>query len=495
VKKIYLNKYFFFALLSLTTFLFYGFYNYFYLQPQGFHFTRQTDSLCFIDNYLENNLRFFETGNYNLNSVNGNAACEFPIFYYLFALIIKATSSSYYIVRIINLFFVYFSLIYLFKTIYIFIENRLLASFLTFLFFSSTVLIHYSVSFLPDINSLALSLIANYYAIKSIKTYNSNSFIKAVILYTICVLIKPYYIIYFIAFSIIILIFFRPRLKNFSIIIFSFALIASWILHVKNYNLLNNSFYYLTTFSPIWQLNRTEIREVLDFISNYWYSKYYYQTTLHLFLLVFLISPYFLIKNIKKPFTILLILLIGGIFAYFIVFFRQFKDHDYYFITIIPGITIYITFILKNIYELFENANVKRTIILVILIITFLSINYSQEKLQNRYSKSFISGSMIGYNLQNCDKFLDSIKIGKDKKFLILGDETPNGGLFFIKRKGWTVVDLEGENESYFKDKLIKTDYLIITPQQKRYFNKKSYICYNTDDIIMFRNNLIIKIK
>jgi len=41
----------------------------------------------------------------------------------------------------------------------------------------------------------------------------------------------------------------------------------------------------------------------------------------------------------------------------------------------------------------------------------------------------------------------------------------------------------------------MKTDYLIITLAQKRFFDKKGYICFNDKPTFTFRNNLIIKIK
>lgn len=492
--KIFKSKLFLFFVLAIISFYFYDFQKYFFLQPQGFHFSRQTDSLSFIYNYIENGFNFLNISNYNLNSFEGRAASEFPVFHYFYAIIIKLFKSDYSLIRILNLTLVYTSLYYLYKTIDLFINNQFSSLVLTFLFFSSTILIHYSCNFLPDVNSVALCFIGNYFAILFFKINKFEDFLKASLFLTLSILIKPSYIIYIISFYTISF-YYNLKLKHFATITLCFVLILFWILYIKYYNAIYHQYYYLTKLKPIWNCTTNEINDVIDFVLNYWYTKYYYQSTFHLFFAIILFSPYIVIKNYKNNYTKYVILLICGILLYFLLFFKQFKDHDYYFITMIPAISIIITFFYARLKELIQIKWISDFTIFLIVLITILSINYSKEKLIDRYQKSFISGAIIGYELQGCDKYLDSIHIDKNQKFLVLGDETPNGSLFFIKRKGWTVANLEGENEAYFKVQLLKTNYLIITAQQMRYFNKKSYICYDAQDIIKFRNNIIIKIR
>lgn len=493
--KILHNKYSSFFLFSLFTLFFYNFYSYLFIQPQGLHFIRQTDSLAFVDNYIQNGFNFFKTSNYNLTATDGNAVSEFPIFYYIYAIIIKTTSSGYYIIRFLNLSLIYFSLFYLYKTIFLLISRGLLSAFLTFLFYSSTVLIFYSFSFLPDINSIALCFIANYFVVDFLKNDNTLSIPKAGILLVLSTIIKPSFIIYLIAFYTCVLIVKKFNLKFVLQIIIALIIVFAWVLYIKYYNNKYNQTYYLSTFKPIWNCTKLEINETFDFIMNYWFSKYYYQSTFHLFLVTLLFSPYIFAQNIKNILTKFCIFIIVGLMMYFLLFFKQFKDHDYYFIVFIPGIAIVITFLLNHILKLFTNKAINTFIAIVVVSITLLSINYSNEKLKERFNKEIDNISLIGFKLRGADKFLDSVGIEKNKKFIVLGDESFSGGLFFIKRKGWCVPNLEGHNMSFFEDKLGKADYLIITCAQKNNFHKKEFFPYSNKVIYYYNNNSIIKLK
>jgi hypothetical protein len=56
--------------------------------------------------------------------------------------------------------------------------------------------------------------------------------------------------------------------------------------------------------------------------------------------------------------------------------------------------------------------------------------------------------SIIGVSLSETRGFIDSKGIHEDAKFIIMNDKTPNGGLYFINRQGWTIPD---SSENSFK--------------------------------------------
>lgn len=481
----------------MILYFFLGFGNYVFLQPQGYHFSRQTDSLSFIYNYLYNGFDFFYTANFNLNSVEGRAASEFPLFYYVYALIMKVFNTDDSIVRIINLLLVFLSMFFLFRSLELITKNTWLAITLSCLFFSSTVLLHYAVSYIPDVNSIALCFIAIYFSLNYLLENDGRSFNLAVIFFTLCVLIKPTYLIYYGTFIFLALL--RQRKLN-QIIYISISMIAvlSWIYYIKKYNQKFEQYYYLTSLKPLWKCSPEQRNDVFDFVLNYWYSKYYYQSTFHFFFALLIVAPYLFLKNQKNLLTKYALLVLTGSVVYFLTFFVQFKDHDYYFITIIPAIAISITVLLHYIFQLIKKESLKVSLNIGLMILTVLSLNYAREKLSDRYSKSFISGSEIGYKFKGIDTYLDSLNIQKSARLVILGDITPNGGLYFTKRKGYPFADLEGENEALIRDKLINSEYLIIPGSLKSKFDKKLYICYNDLDLSLigsFRNNFIYKVK
>jgi hypothetical protein len=47
----------------------------------------------------------------------------------------------------------------------------------------------------------------------------------------------------------------------------------------------------------------------------------------------------------------------------------------------------------------------------------------------------------IGSRVAGIDKFLDSLGIRRDTRFVVLPDHTMNGGLYFINRPGWIIYD------------------------------------------------------
>jgi hypothetical protein len=68
-------------------------------------------------------------------------------------------------------------------------------------------------------------------------------------------------------------------------------------------------------------------------------------------------------------------------------------------------------------------------------------MNYSKHKLDERYETAIGDFSIIGVQLANTRTFLDSLGIQNDTKFVIFTDRSPNGGLYFIRKKGWSIAD------------------------------------------------------
>ena len=288
---------------------------------------------------------------------------------------------------------------------------------------------------------------------------------------------------------------FKWSFKHYFVAISCSIIILAWIIYVRYYNIKYNQYYYLTTIKPIWKIDRAEIKEVLNFVWNYWYSKYYYQSTFHLFLAIFLTFPYFAWKKISDRYTRFILFIFLGLILYILLFYVQFKNHDYYFIAMIPGISLLIVFALKHLMDSISHKWFQIASTTIVIVITLLSINYSREKLLGRHLKSIDKQSIIGFRLNGIESFVDSLGIDKTKRFLILGDHSLNGGLFFLKRHGWSFPNIEGENEKYFRTRIMETDYLLVTHDQRDIFNKKDLYSLKNKPIYRFRGNYIVKIR
>ena len=92
------------------------------------------------------------------------------------------------------------------------------------------------------------------------------------------------------------------------------------------------------------------------------------------------------IKRINKRFAFILLILFLATLSYFVLFYQQFKEHDYYFLAFMP----FIIFILINgiftLYKLINKAVFKWIIKIGLLVLVFAGINYSRLKLADRYT-------------------------------------------------------------------------------------------------------------
>lgn len=480
----------FFVFLFLCILFFLDFQSIYFLKPRSFHFIRQTDTLSFVSYYLKNGLNFFDVGNLNLYNDNGKTLCEFPILYYLTALISTFGFKSYQILKAIHLLFFCFTSL----TIFTYLRRKfsyINAISITFLIFSSTVILYYTVNHIPNYPALCLTLCGIIYFFKYLDTGNRTAFNVCMVLFLFAGLLKITFAFY--PFGILIFLILKSiktkKIEPYIYVMFFilFSILMIWNLYVIHYNKINNANYYLTHIKPIWSISSYEIKEVFLFIVNYWVYKYYYHSAIHAFFIIFILSLFFY-RNFKKNQILLISIFFLGSSFYFILFFKQFRDHDYYFMEFVP--LFFLIFI--NSYEaiiLHLNMKVKIVISLFILLISILSINYAKLNLKRRYSSPFEQVSRIAYILENSDSKLDSINISKNAKILVVPDFTMNGSLFLMDRFGYTVGDTSNSMmTTYFN----KSGYILISDSSyvKNIKNKFKL----TNPILKYRTSELFRI-
>ena len=464
-----------FLILLITLYYILDFQTILFLPPQGIHFIRQTDCLSFASNYFKNGFHFFQPQVFNLQSTDGKAACEFPILYYIAASLYQIFGEKEYILRLITVIISSAGFYYLFKLLNTLLKDLVYAIAFSFLFISSTVLLYYTNNFLPDSSALGLTFIGWYFMFDFINNREKrNSLIVGYVFFTIASLLKVTYftnpiaaILSIVAYDLSFDRAFKKiiRANATPIILFfsSFVIILCWNLYVIQYNDRNHDTYFLIHSTPIWRLSIVQITQVWDLITNYWYSKYYYQSTFHLFFIIIVTGALFF-KRMERILLITSTLSLIGATLYFLLFFAQFSDHDYYFIAIIPAIIFLVTstFIsLRNRFTRLINNYITKLLVITICI---LSLNYAREKLIQRYANANDIYSSIGFKLTGMRVYLDSLEVPQNAKFVILTDQTMNGGLYFINRPGWVVKD-ESEVSLKVIEKYINQDldFMIVT--------------------------------
>ncbi|MEZ4799613.1 MAG: hypothetical protein R2809_07550 [Flavobacteriales bacterium] len=438
--------------------------------PGSIHEVRQADSLSFALNYLHFDFNFFHPQNFNLTSEDGKCASEFPIFYYFAAIIALIGIKTSLVLKLLHG-LTFFGAIYFLwkKTTQYFNNNYFVSSTTVLILLTSTVLLYYSNNLLPDIAALGLTIagISQFYFLKE---ESKSRLMRALFLMTLASMIKITYGIYPLAFL-------GTRLfislKNKNEIIswikqcLLFILpVASWWLFVKLYNEGAGNNYYFNTFLPIWESSSEQRKITLDHVLHYWRNSYYPEITQILFALSLLGLVFFTrqIHFIKKGFIWISLI---GVICYVVLFFEKFRDHDYYFLVIVPF--VYFT-IIEFIHQVQNGFYFKyKNIILsfALLAIGISSYSYVYKKLPQRIAQPEFLITKPGpeYNRTLfAVSALKKIDPTHSLKILIVGDSTMNNTLVKFERKGWQFPIIPvSENDQIPLQTIAQSDVVFLT--------------------------------
>ena len=458
------------ALLGL--FFFFGLEEIFFSGPQGIHFMRQTDSLSFASKYFDNGYHFFKPQLYNLKNIDGNAACEFPITYYLTALLYSVFGKKVFILKLLHFIIVNIGVFCIFKLAYQILQDYFYAVLISLLLFTSTVFNYYSFNYLPDAPALGLTFIGWFFYFRYQIDKKKKTVLTSFLFFTLGSLIKVTYLINplaIVVFSIFSILFRKKEFihsanvkKTIAYGILGVMIVVAWNAYMIYYNALYDSVSFNTKALPIWDLSKDEISIVWDHIVNYWYSKYFANSSFHL---LFIILPFQLIFYKKANFklSLITITLFFGSLAYFILFYSQFKDHDYYSLAFLPFIVLAIINGIKTLQNISNKTNLHIIIKLIMSIVVIAGINYSKMKLSDRYENINDIHSKTSFLIDKNSKAIEKLNIPHRAKFIVAPDLCQNGGLFFLNRMGWNIKeekDIVIDKINHYQD--LGADYLLL---------------------------------
>lgn len=447
-----LNKIWIQALLFLAAtvslFFFLGFDDLISSGPHGLHLWRQTDSLSFATQYFNHQNSFFKPELYNLKNIDGKAACEFPITYYLTSLLYFVFGKNTLILKLLHLIIVGTGLFFVFRLSFHLLQDYFYASAITLFLFTSTVFNDYSFNYLPDAPALGFTFLGWYFCFRYLNNPHNNTLVTSLIFFVLAGLIKVTYLINPLSiFSLALLAILFPKKELLEqtqarkIVIggvICLILVLIWNLYILYYNYLSNSTSFNTKPLPIWNLSRHQIAEVWDYISNYWHSTYFAHSSFHLLYVILLFQIIF-IRKADRGLSMLISILALGSISYFILFYSQFKDHDYYFLAFIPLVVLLLINGLKTFQNFTSNRYFHFVIKLIFSVIIIAGINYSRIKLYDRHHRAEDNFSKISALIYHNKANIESLKIPKNSKFIVAPDLCPNGGLLFLDRMGWNI--------------------------------------------------------
>lgn len=468
-----------FLIILTVLFFFLGLWEIFFSGPRGIHYMRQTDSLSFASQYFNTGYNFFEPKLFNLKNIEGNAACEFPITYYLTALLYSIFGKNVLILKLLNFIILNLGVFCVFKLSYLLLKDYIYASLITLLLFTSTVFNFYSFNYLPDTPALGLIFSGWFFIFKYLNNKNVKTLILSFLLFTIGSLIKVTYLIN--PLTIIGLALFSLLFKKYNLIpkvtvnkiifwgVIGLCIVLIWNTYMLYYNTINDSNSFNTKSLPIWNLPIDWIVEVWGYMTNYWYTKYFAQSSFH-FIFIILLFPIIFFKKSNYRLSMLTLILFLGSLSYFLLFYSQFKDHDYYFLAFFPVIIFILINGVNTLQNISKNKYLHLGIKIVLAVITISGINYSRMKLENRYQVVLDDFTKISLLIDENKEMIENFNFPIDSKFIIGPDLCQNGGLFYLNRMGWNILKEEEitiDKINHYKD--LGADYLLLISDEHKF--------------------------
>lgn len=419
--------------------------------PMGLHFIRQTDGLSFISRYYMDNMPLLSPATLNLDSIDGRAASEFPIFYWLCAKLYHLTGERDYLLRIIYLVIFYLGSFHLFRLITLLLKDRLIALGMNLIFLSSTIILYYGANYLPDVPAMMFVFCGWYYFVKYIQQNKKPDLYLSLFFFTFAGLMKLTAGFNLVAAIIIFVYQYRKQIRIFPALAMalSLAILASWLLYVRWYNQHYGQGYFLFSYKAIWDISGTRIKEIFHFILDNWAIRYYRPNTWIVFAVLIGTGVLTFKKENLKSLLPYLLIFAGGV-AYLLLYFQQFNDHDYYFITFIPALLALVTGAVILLFERFPRLRNSTFVKIAFMLLTFFICQETAKDTKWRIFSYRDKFELVAKKIEAYKTEINS-KLKKEDLLVIAPHFSPSGGLYYLRRKGFTMPELVPQADGIFQ--------------------------------------------
>lgn len=472
--------------------------------PAGMHQGAQCDRACVAWNYYSVSMNFFEPRVSEIRGADGVAGLEFPVIQYSVALLYKVLGPHDWIYRAIMFILVSMGVFAAWKICSFFIQRELHRLLVTFGWYSSPVLGFYTNSFLPDPAALALSMLAIWFILRWLFGIEpKKSFRYYLFFITLAALIKVSFLI--VHFSVFILLLswrwlgreqtLKPetRLRHYLSLLIPLIPVAAWYKYSSDLTARTWNTHFLQKANPAASVS--EFIENTRYAFSTWGESLYTQGFLTALLVLFLLTVFMRFRHCYIP-AMMGGLLLGGFAAAFILFNRQFRFHDYYFVLMMPGILFAYIFI-QQVW--LENRSVFIGILPAVVLVGFWYFSvknmfHASEMLEQRYT----AGNYYFQNaFDNADKLPEmrteiNKHIPPGKTIVFAFDPTPNTGLYQLRRRGIRISrDFKPEmTASIIHD--LNAEYLLVNDSTlwagnfARHLNKKTQLLWNNNGLWVY---------
>jgi hypothetical protein len=457
-----------FWVLFIVLSIHFKFYETINLAPQSTDLWRQADCYSIALNYYQNGFHFFKPQVHFLFEQNGYAAGEFPIIYFVSAILFKIFGVHYFLFKGLNLLIFFTGLYSLFRLSLRLTDDILFSYILSILYFCTPIVFFYANNFLSDVSALSFNIIGTLFFIKFLDDKSRKKLLIAATCFALAGLLKASASIFLIAIicSIFTELFITKTKSKFFIVIKSnqyqiicsltiaLSIIVSWYLYAIAFNQSNHTAFFGTKAMkgwPIWENNFMEINESISY-----FKIFHIEILSPVNLILFLFSSVLIVIYTNRVDRLLLkiwIFLQIGLSLFIAYFWKGFQDQQYYLVNLLMLPILSLLFA----YKLLLSFNLRNSIVktgYTILIFSTLYVIYTSKNVYKCYYKGGWRHQKLNttYYEKDIEKELNKMGITKKDKVISLEDGTPNGSLSMLNRSGWSSYGFKKNNLISYED-------------------------------------------
>lgn len=478
------------------------FFNYFEIfnyAPYGPHYWRQTDSCAFVETYYNGGMNFFQPRvHHNMAGEGLGSPSEFPILYYISAMIWHIFQPHDGVLRLVNFFLLCIGYFSISRITLLLTKDLFYAIAVPLLLMGSPVLAFYGFNYLPNIPALGLTFLGTLFFYYFFKTEKSKWLIFSCITFLFAGLLKVTVLIPFITIFIIFFLektnlvtfkkdgkIFKKGWINVPLFLSVFIVIGAWIFWVKNYNELHNCTIFITKTRPIWSLVEPAITETWHWVIKISAPDYYHRVARYVIFGTAFFLLFFLRKKQPKILYTFNLFIFLGMVGTFLVFYRQFFVHEYYAIEMMvfpASVFITLFYVLKNEFPKIGNHIFTKIIISIFVIFNLYN---AQQIVKSKYENAYIFNKNYDPTItkkREARTFLKNIGIEYPQIVISIPDVSPNFNLNYFNLKGWNEYAISPQPFqpwAFYSFKEMGADFLIVTDENYlKHEHLKEFINY-----------------
>lgn len=496
-----------FFLASLHMFYSYvGIYRHLNKRPCSVHSWAQTERASIALNYYQFDMNFFKPRIHKALDGEGITGLEFPFVNYSVAIFYKLFGFKEIYYKLFVLFTLILGLVLFYFLNYSFTKNYFLSLLSVGSAYFSPALIYYSANFIPDTTSLSFVLVSWFLFFKHLNSKLNKFKYYFLITATLAALIKISSLIVFgVVIGLIILdqlkFFHKTNQNNYLIrnkkslffaSVFCIIIVIAWYKYANWLSEHYHSDAFLLSSKLV--TSKKQALEVWGVIKKLWLPDYYKFETYYLLLAAFACLLIFSKYVSRILFTITFLTVLGSASFIFLLFY-QFRNHDYYIITILPCIFLILLTFFDTIVKVADNyfPPLKFIVLLIVFFNAKECVQYCKEKYLQRHDNSYLVNTGDFRMYEDLEPMLRKLGIKKTDITLTAFDGTYCNSLYLMNQRGWNI---EPNSTKEYVDWIISTKnikYLVLNDSAN--FNKLYPNNYRNNIIGKHRNLIIYKLK